>query len=662
MELSRAPEISVIVPVYNVQEHVAACLSSLTRQTFDDFEVLVINDGSTDDSAARARAAVAGDPRFHFFDQPNQGLSEARNHGLDRACGRCIAFVDSDDTVSPDYLARLFQALEDSVADWVACGIRFRDATGTLATHSAIHDSPSLSQHAAIQRYDLQDWTAVIRHFPSAWNKLYRRHLIEDLRFDKGTWFEDHAFFYRAAQRTDHLLHVPEPLYVQTRNRAGQITAADDNRVFEQFDVLDTMRTLMHTPPPAGVAKSGADTAFARIASRLMFERSVTLRQPERRSQFAQASRDWMRRQGLSYTPEWDHTLARSWALEMQGILPLSIVVPWHGQAPEHLRRSLDSLTAGGATPGREVLIVCDTAAAEAAARALSADMPEVRVLRNTGAGVGHARNCGMAAAQGHYICFLDAGDLLAEATPAQWTELMLAHNADIGISRFRIGTSADTLGDTIEHSGFRDLPEAPPRLSHTGSLPLSAAEDMAVALDTHLPAKIFNRAFLQEQHLKCGSGTWSERSLVLGATVLANTPIYIADPGLWVCTDLEAQAQLRRPLSGRSLLSADRQTHKMMPKAARDRLPDGWRLRLFSRAVSDTLAVHKARRKSLSEALFLVQIACYQLCTTLPLLSLSQSKTATLQQRHDPYIGPRIQFLCDPWATFKSQIVKRFF
>ncbi|MCP4825932.1 MAG: glycosyltransferase [Shimia sp.] len=662
MEVSHVPEISVIVPVYNVQDHVSACLRSLKQQTYQDFEAILIDDGSTDSSAQRAREAIAGDPRFRFFDQSNQGLSEARNHGLSQARGRCIAFVDSDDTISPDYLARLHQALEDNDADWVACGIRFRDATGTLATHSAIHDAPSLSRHAAVERYSLKDWSAVIRHFPSAWNKLYRRQLIEGLRFDKGTWFEDHGFFYRAAQRTDHLLHVPEPLYIQTRNRTGQITAADDNRVFEQFDVLETMRDLMQAPPPAGHAKSGAETAFPKIASRLLFERSASLKEPDRRARFAQASHDWMQRQDLSYTPDWDPTIARSWALEMTGTLPLSVVLPWHGHAPEHLCRSLESLTSGWATPGREILIVCDTSAAEAKAKELSAAMPEVRVLRSPDTGVGPARNCGLAAARGQYICFLDAGDLYLEAALAKWTELMLANDADIGIARFRIGFSPDSPADSIEHSGFRDLPEAPARLSQTGPLPLADSDDLTEALDTQLSAKIFRRAFLQDLHLQCGPGAWSERALVIAASVLATRPIYIAEPGVWVCTNPAAQTQLHRKLSGHRFLTADRQTYKLMPKAARDRLPEGWRMRLFSRALSDTLAVHKARRGTFGEALFLLQIAGHQLWSTLPLLFSAPPKTTTLRHRHDPYIGTRIKFICDPWATLKSQIIKRFF
>src|SRR5690606_35435773 len=151
-----------------------------------------------------------------------------------------------------------------------------------------------------------------IRHFPSAWNKLYRRSLIDGLRFDEGTWFEDHGFFHRAAARTDHIVHLPEALYIQTRGREGQITAQDSEREFEQFDVLAQMQTFFDNS-----ARPGRHTALARIASRLVFERSTVLADPDRRTRFARAAHEFLQAHGLDYSSDWYSDIGLSWGLEM---------------------------------------------------------------------------------------------------------------------------------------------------------------------------------------------------------------------------------------------------------------------------------------------------------------------------------------------------------
>ena len=102
------PLISVIVPVYNQEAYVAACIGSLRAQTMDDVEVIVVDDGSTDDSVRVMRNAIAGDTRFAIVEQANQGVAVARNTGLGMARGTWICFIDPDDCVDPEYLATLY--------------------------------------------------------------------------------------------------------------------------------------------------------------------------------------------------------------------------------------------------------------------------------------------------------------------------------------------------------------------------------------------------------------------------------------------------------------------------------------------------------------------------------------------------------------------------
>ena len=115
------PEVSVILPVYNVGEYLDICMESLERQTFRDFEALLINDGSTDDSADRCRAWAEKDSRIRFFDKDNEGVAPTRNLGVRLARGEYLAFVDPDDWLDPTYLEKLHARLEETGADVASC-------------------------------------------------------------------------------------------------------------------------------------------------------------------------------------------------------------------------------------------------------------------------------------------------------------------------------------------------------------------------------------------------------------------------------------------------------------------------------------------------------------------------------------------------------------
>ena len=125
------PEVSVILPVYNVGEYLDICMESLERQTFRDFEALLINDGSTDDSADRCRAWAEKDDRIRFFDKDNEGVAPTRNLGVRLARGEYLAFVDPDDWLDPTYLEKLHDRLEETGADFAECDLwRYDNRTG----------------------------------------------------------------------------------------------------------------------------------------------------------------------------------------------------------------------------------------------------------------------------------------------------------------------------------------------------------------------------------------------------------------------------------------------------------------------------------------------------------------------------------------------------
>jgi glycosyltransferase involved in cell wall biosynthesis len=580
-----APLISVIIPVYNVSEHIAACIASLRAQTLGDFQAIVVDDGSEDDSVAQARQAIGEDPRFHLIRQGNHGLSGARNTGLDHATGQFIAFIDSDDRVAPDYLRNMWQALEDSGADWVACGIEFCFPDGTSTRHSAIHGQAARHSSGRVTRFALNKWEDAIRHFPSAWNKLYRRSLIEGLRVPEGTWFEDHGFFYRAAARTDHILHLAQPLYLQTRGRAGQITGADDDRVFDQFGVLEDIRQQL------GTAHPGGGPAFDKIASRLLFERSTALRDPARRARYAQACADYLDRHGMQYQTDWDPHISRAWGLEMAGTLPLSVVIPWTGQDPQPLLQTLEALAIQGA-PGREILIVCDGAKSADQARNVALSHPNAQVLIAPGTGLGAAWNAGLEHAQGRYVCFLEPGDRLAEMALHAWVDGALKSGADMVISAFRQGIGT---GDT--HCGFVDEAGAA-RLRQVAS-PGALTPTEALLLEARPGAKLYARAFLSQGKLRFGTGALPGWQMALGAALAARSVLYMP----WAGLDSPMAPLARR--SPAALARALDALGAALPPKDRARLAPGWWRQLFARALWQQLSQTAPPRSAPAKALF---------------------------------------------------------
>ena len=208
--------ISVIVPVYNGGPYLKPCLDSILAQTYGDWELLLIDDGSTDGSSGICDAYGAKDGRIRVFHQDNRGLSAARNRGLDLAKGECLAFVDGDDVLDPDMLAVLLTAI--SGADLAVCNIRRLSEDGIPEECCPIEDE-ILSGRAFAQKLLLpQAWFYV-----TVMNRLYRRELFRGLRFLEGMIHEDEAIACDLAARCRRVVTVYRPLYFYRRT-PGSIT------------------------------------------------------------------------------------------------------------------------------------------------------------------------------------------------------------------------------------------------------------------------------------------------------------------------------------------------------------------------------------------------------------------------------------------------------
>lgn len=179
-------KISVIVPVYNVENYLEKCLNSLVSQTLQEIEILVINDGSKDDSQKIIDDFSLNFPeKIKAFSKENGGLSDARNFGIDKAIGEFLAFVDSDDYVSENMLEEMYDLAIKNQAGLVICNLQKVDEHGNVT--QKLTQIPNLSE-----KIDLEKNFSVfsdISYF--ACNKIFKRELFEGKRFQKGMHFED---------------------------------------------------------------------------------------------------------------------------------------------------------------------------------------------------------------------------------------------------------------------------------------------------------------------------------------------------------------------------------------------------------------------------------------------------------------------------------------
>lgn len=203
--------ISIVVPVYNVGDYLDRCVTSLLEQSYENIEVLLIDDGSTDGSEKKCDDYAGKDTRVKVIHQANQGLSGARNTGIDNASGEYIFFCDSDDFIRKDTIERLYGKLCKDNADVVACGFSHvwddyeKDGREEIFTNSI---PGTFNGHEAVKQMIMNNNICTV-----AWNKLYKRNLFENVRFPVGVLHEDEATTYKLLYKARIVSYTPEPLY-----------------------------------------------------------------------------------------------------------------------------------------------------------------------------------------------------------------------------------------------------------------------------------------------------------------------------------------------------------------------------------------------------------------------------------------------------------------
>lgn len=216
--------VSIIIPVYNVETYLERCLDSVLSQTYENYEVIIVNDGSTDDSLTICKKYLEKSDKITLYNQVNQGVSVTRNVGLSKAKGEIICFIDADDFVSDIYIETLYINMMNENADISICN----------STRDGIFDKKAT---AKIEKWDNK---YAITQFlqnevldTTVWGKLFKRSILENLKFEKIKIGEDQIFLFRAIENSHIIVCSDIKLYCYFARSFSAMEGSFDKRFWD---------------------------------------------------------------------------------------------------------------------------------------------------------------------------------------------------------------------------------------------------------------------------------------------------------------------------------------------------------------------------------------------------------------------------------------------
>lgn len=249
------PAVSLIVPVFNAASYIDECLRSIQSQSFGDFEVIAVDDESTDDSVGIIARYCDMDSRFRLVKTTHGGVSKARNCGIDLSRGKYIGFIDADDCLYPDTIRIFLETLETTGAEVCVGGFEQSRDYGPKklkAVSPIVMDYCSAMREALYQRCILN----------APWGMLMERHLLgNDIRFREGTRYEDLDAFYRFYEKANRIAYIPAKLYFYRQTGESFMHRWSPRRL-DVLDVTDRMVEYMAGHHP-GLLPAARDRRFS---------------------------------------------------------------------------------------------------------------------------------------------------------------------------------------------------------------------------------------------------------------------------------------------------------------------------------------------------------------------------------------------------------------
>ena len=255
--------ISIIIPVYNAEHYLQRCVHAVLGQDYNHFEVVLVDDGSTDGSGQLCDEYAEKDKRVHVIHQQNQGASIARQNGLRNAKGEYVTFIDSDDWVANDYVSKLYDFIVEHHATVSACGVQRVKENENINFQRTEHQSFLLSFEDLMPRFFKYEFWG----FPG---KLYKKSVLSQLTFPKATLSEDYLVMTQLFLKERQMAYTEAPLYFYEYHPNSLSHQKLSKRAFEEFENVKAVYELIKEQEPQYTDMALANVAETCIKLHLM--------------------------------------------------------------------------------------------------------------------------------------------------------------------------------------------------------------------------------------------------------------------------------------------------------------------------------------------------------------------------------------------------------
>ena len=409
--------ISIIVPIYNTEKYLHQCLDSILNQTYANFEVLLVNDGSTDSSGIICQEYVERDSRFRYFEKDNGGVASARNLGLEHSEGTYITFIDSDDWVEQNYLDVLYTALKENDTDVaISTYKRFaQDGVFYLRSYSREDDEfLNLGTRSRDSFLEILPRLGELDHsFYSISSKLIKRKIVGNLLFDEQvSYAEDLNFFFHLYLGVESVVYVRDYTYIYRTHDASTSQNVNELKALQELEIYKSMFQQIDRMglPTFYYFKRMENVVTYRISG---FPTSKAIREYE------------------SFVSE-----VRERVTYQQPLI--SLIVPIYN-VENYLWSCLDSI-AKQTYSNIEILLVNDGSPDGSAAicQEFVARDSRFRYIEKENGGLSDARNAGIAEAKGEFISFVDSDDWIEPTYVEDLYRAALFNDAEVVVSNYQ--------------------------------------------------------------------------------------------------------------------------------------------------------------------------------------------------------------------------------
>ena len=410
--------ISVIIPVYNAEKYLEQCLNSIKNQTYKNFEVIIVNDGSKDNSEVICKRFSEDDSRFRYFSKENGGVSSARNFGLDNANGHYITFIDGDDWVEHNHLEILIKSIAENNSDIAICS--YKEFDNNIDTYYTIVYTKQEKNLLNFEKMNRDDFLIIFPKlmsinvcFNNAVAKLFRKELVTNLRFDTSIKYgEDLDFYFSLYLNVESISYVDELTYVYRIH--GDSTTSNFNQEHAEQE-LSIFKKMFKKIQEIGLPTIHYFNKFQKLLkARVNYIKNKVL---------LNEHLDFLK--NIEGTVTYPNTL-------------ISVVIPIYNVSP-YLRLCLESIE-NQTYPYFEVLLINDGSRDNSKDICLEFVESDNRFkhIEQDNAGLSSARNTGILNATGEFITFIDGDDFVEPNYLEELYYTSLKNDSEIVIGSYK--------------------------------------------------------------------------------------------------------------------------------------------------------------------------------------------------------------------------------